>query len=414
MNNQKKPILTDIVIISKYAIPHSYGISSKVYHLAKYISNLQRVTLITSNSNHLGRFPVTKKVFNFLKIEQLNIIWLKVHQYRKSKSLSRLFSWLDFEIKIRRLKFDPKHPPKVVLVSSLSILTILWGLKIKRKYGTKVVFEIRDIYPLTLTSELGVSRYNPVILLLAYIEKKGYKESDLIVGTMPLLNMHVENILGYKKDVFYSPIGLSMYYDFNRKQKLNPLTLPRHSRNSFIVGYSGSVGESNNLSSLIRVIKSLKENDDFYFLIIGDGDYLSSYKNDLKDCRNVMFTGRVMPEVVQDYIKSVNCLYLAVKPSIIWEFGQSMNKVLDYLISGKPIIAAYDGYPNMLNEIEGNLLIPSNNDSALLDALETVRNYDDTILKYIQEHAPMLVKEKYTYDSINKAYYERIKEIMKL
>ena len=406
-----------ILIVSKYAILPSYGISSKVFQTAKAIANDMNTLLITSNSNHLANFPETNSIYNHEIYDNLNVIWIKTLKYMSSKSLKRIISWFDFEWKLSKLRIDKHNPPRVVLVSSLSIFTIYWALKLKNKYRTKVVFEVRDIYPLTLTSELGVSRWNPIVILMAYLEKRAYQESDLIVGTMPYLNKHVEKILGYLKPTFYSPVGLSSYYYDNEKNneiKLDRQSLIQDSRysNSRIVMYSGSIGESNYLESFVRVIKRYNINLNYYFVLVGSGDYLDKYKQELKECSNVHFTGRVAPQDVKCYLEQADVLYLSVKPSIIWEYGQSMNKVLDYMMSGKPIIASYDGIPNMLDEIEHNIIIPSNDDVAFINALEQSLEYLKQPNEELKKKSRQLIEENYTYDVINKNYLQQIQRLL--
>jgi glycosyltransferase involved in cell wall biosynthesis len=406
-----------IIIVSKYSALPGHGISSKVFQTAKAIANDIDTLLITSNSNHLANFPETNSVYNHEIYDNLDVIWIQTLQYRSSKSLKRIFSWFDFEWKLSKMSIDKLNPPRVVLISSLSLFTVYWALKLKKKYGTKVVFEVRDIYPLTLTSELGVSRWNPIVLLMAYLEKKGYQESDLIVGTMPYLNKHVEKILGFQKPTFYSPVGLSSYYSNNEKN--NEINLVRQSliqddrySNSRIVMYSGSIGESNYLESFVRVIKGSNNNLNYYFVLVGSGDYLDKYKQELKECSNVHFTGRVAPQDVKYYLEQADALYLSVKPSIIWEYGQSMNKVLDYMMSGKPIIASYDGIPNMLDEIEHNIIIPSNDDLALINALEQSLEYLKHPNEELKKKSRQLIEENYTYDVINKNYLQQIQRLL--
>lgn len=401
----------ELLVISKYAILPGYGMSSKVFSTALFLSKYYDTTLVNSNSNHLSSQPKYDDVLNHRTIETLNIITLGTFRYRFSKSIRRLLSWLDFELKLRSIKIDPQCPPKVVIVSSLSLLTILWALKQKRIFGVKVIFEVRDIYPLTITDEMGVSKLNPLVVLMSWIEKKAYLESDLIVGTMPRLNIHVREVIGFEKEVFYSPIGLNTYFKNAKVNELD-LKLPKKYSSSMIIGYSGSIGESNYLSSFIRVIKILRDDPNYYFVILGDGDYLEKYTNDLHNCDNVIFTGRIEPSRVHEYLVSMDCLYLSVKPSSVWNYGQSLNKVLDYLMAGKPIVSAYNGYPNMLNEIEGNLIIPSNDDQELIKAFDIVRGYNQKILDSISTEAPKLVKEKYVYNVINKNYLERITELI--
>jgi hypothetical protein len=109
-----------------------------------------------------------------------------------------------FRLDIRKLE-----KPDVVIISSLSLLTVFYGLYLKKICGCKFVVEIRDIYPLTFTEELGVPSYNPIVWIFKHIERIGYKNADLIVGTMPNLTSHVKDVLGYEKEVFFSPLGIN-------------------------------------------------------------------------------------------------------------------------------------------------------------------------------------------------------------
>ena len=79
----------------------------------------------------------------------------------------------------------------MIIVSSLSILTLLNGLYLKRKYNCKLIFEIRDIWPLSAIEFGGFDKKNIFIKLLKFVEYLGYKYSDHIVGTMPNLGKHV-------------------------------------------------------------------------------------------------------------------------------------------------------------------------------------------------------------------------------
>ena len=58
-----------------------------------------------------------------------------------------------------------------------------------------------------MTEEGNFSKWHPLVLLFKYIEIFAYKKSDLIVGTMPNLDKHIFNIIGYNKPFFCSPLG---------------------------------------------------------------------------------------------------------------------------------------------------------------------------------------------------------------
>ena len=119
----------NIWFISKYASPPLYAKApSRLFYLAKEAKNLGNdVLLITSDANHFTSMPKSKKIFNYECQKGVDIIWIKTKKYKKTASIDRILSWLDFEWKLFRLPIKKISKPDVVIVSSLSIFTILYG-----------------------------------------------------------------------------------------------------------------------------------------------------------------------------------------------------------------------------------------------------------------------------------------------
>ena len=157
------------------------------------------VTIITSDSNHLAKPPIFQSASHKEEIEGLKVVWLRTLKYIKTNSIRRILGWIDFELQLLRLNKKELPSPDVIICSSLSLLTILNGFLLKRKFQCKLIFEVRDIWPLTLVEEGGYSRFHPLILLLAAIEWLGYCYADEVVGTMPNLQEHVSDVLGYER-----------------------------------------------------------------------------------------------------------------------------------------------------------------------------------------------------------------------
>ena len=155
--------------------------------------------IITSDSNTHASVPELSTRHYDEIIEQVHIRWLKTFKYTKAKSFRRILSWLDFEKNLFFMPKDDLAEPQFIVVSSLSLLTILNGLILKKKYKCRLIFEVRDIWPLTLTSEGGYSNRNLLIRFLSLIEKTGYKYADNIVGTMPNLKKTCPGKLGLRE-----------------------------------------------------------------------------------------------------------------------------------------------------------------------------------------------------------------------
>jgi len=368
--------------ISKYASPPTYGVGSRLFYVAKEINEAGfDVTLISSDSNHLAKYPETNKLFNVEIVGGVKHIWIKTKKYgASSASIKRFLSWIDFDFKLRRINKMKLEKPDVIIISSLSLTTILFGIYFKKKYKCKLVFEVRDIYPLTLTEELGVRKFHPVVFLLKWIEKRGYEKSDLIVGTMPNLVEHVNKITSSYNKVFFSPIGIPEIWNrMNLAKKCNELDdlFPEMGKNHFIVGYAGSMGKSNALAYFVEAIKRFSNIEErIFFVLVGDGDLKNTYVKELSNYKNVRFGPKINQQSVPDFLEKCDLLYLSTHKSEVWKFGQSMNKVVDYMMAGKPVIASYSGYPSMLNEAKSGVFIPAENTGEIVTAIMTFYTMD--------------------------------------
>jgi glycosyltransferase involved in cell wall biosynthesis len=69
--------------------------------------------------------------------------------------------------------------------------------------------------------------------------------------------------------------------------------------------------------------------------------------------------------MVQSVLSHCDLLYFSVHVSEVWKYGQSLNKVIDYMLSGKPVVASYTGYPSMINEAECGGYVPAGDVAAL-------------------------------------------------
>jgi glycosyltransferase involved in cell wall biosynthesis len=356
--------------ISKYAAPLEYGYGHRLFSLAREFERLgHRVVVITSDSNHLSRRPKLKSTYTRASHGGVETWWIRTVRYGKSGSLKRIASWIDFEIKLWLMPKRKLPTPDVVIVSSLSLLTILNGYWLKRKYGSRLIFEIRDIWPLTLVEEAGFSRRNPLVHLLGWVERFGYAKADAIVGTMPNLAEHVREVYGEATDCYCIPLG----YDPELYHVAEHLPEEYKDRyippGKFIVGYAGSIGTTNALDTLIQCAIEMKEDPSVHFLLVGEGALLDMHRERTAGLENVTFAPKVEKAQVQSVLALCQVLYFATEASAVWRFGQSLNKLIDYMMAGKPVIASYSGYPSMLDEADCGVFVPAKDAEALKRAI---------------------------------------------
>jgi hypothetical protein len=224
-----------------------------------------KVVIITSDSNQLASPPHLETGYLFQQVDGIQLCWVRTMKYSVAKSARRISSWLHFEW---RLLWLPRHKlpkPDVVVVSSLSLLTVLNGLWWRVRYKCRLVFEVRDIWPLTITEEGGFKPSNPFVWGLGLFERLGYKYADAIVGTMPNLGAHVHQVLGYPKSVQCIPMGVDAAV-FASPEPLPPdyedIYLPK---GKFVVAHVGSIGITNALDTFLQCAQAMQDQPDIHF-----------------------------------------------------------------------------------------------------------------------------------------------------
>ncbi|MDI5993285.1 glycosyltransferase family 4 protein [Pseudomonas sp. MDMC216] len=328
-----------------------------------------QVVVISSDSNNLVDLPVLNKRVTLQDTDGVRIVWLKTMKYSVAKSLRRILSWFHFEWNLFWLNKSQLPRPDVVIVSSLSLLTIINGLLMRFKYKSRLVFEVRDIWPLTIVEEGGYSNRNLFVRGLAWLERLAYRKSDAIVGTMPNLAAHVRNELGFGRPVFCVPMGVSPGH-LSDVAELPIDYIDRYlSSEKFKVVHAGTIGITNALDVFFKAAHALRERSDIEFIIVGDGALRQSYHNQYGDLPNLVFAPKVPRNMVQAVLTRGNLLYFSVHDSKVWDYGQSLNKVIDYMLAAKPVVASYNGYPSMINESGCGVFVPANDVGAVVTAV---------------------------------------------
>lgn len=362
--------------VSKYvAPPAKASAGGRGYLLMREIARMgYESVIITSDSNQLAEVPQLTQPYLFQQVDGLQLCWVRTLKYQVAKSMRRILSWLDFEWRLLRLPKEKLPRPDVVVVSSLSLLTILNGFLLRRRYKCRLILEIRDIWPLTITEEGGFSRRNPLVLGLGLIEKLGYRYADAIVGTMPNLGEHVAQVLGRSRPAYCIPMGVDEV-SLAASEPLPPDYEARYMpKGRFVVAHAGTIGITNALDTFLDCAEAMKADSRIQFLVVGEGDLRAHYQAKYAHLTNLTFAPRVPKQMVQAVLAKCDLLYFSVHVSTVWKFGQSLNKVIDYMLAGKPVVASYTGYPSMINEAQCGTYVPAGDVAALQ---REVRRYAD-------------------------------------
>ena len=286
---------------------------------------------------------------------------MRTINYRQGGSLWRLLAWLQFECMVFSYLVFRLKKDDILIASSLSLFSITTALLLKLIYRCKVIFEVRDIWPLTLVKDAGASPFNPLIIIFSIMEILGYRFSDHIVGTMPNLSQHVAKFNVPSAKVSCVPMGISgrhlSLFNFtsfesdDSSDKTCITTTDLGFSKSFpLVCYAGSFGLHNFLDPIFAAaVLASRNNAEINFLFVGDGYLFEKYKRKYSIFSNITFMSKVAKCKLPVILNSADLLIYSTSDSPTWRYGQSLNKLIDYIASKKPILGIYSGY---LSEME--------------------------------------------------------------
>jgi glycosyltransferase involved in cell wall biosynthesis len=393
--------------ISKYALPPKYGAQARLFHISDELNKLSLESIvICSATNHLAEMPNQIIDYKSEVIGNSKTVFLKGLKFSNSLSKNRVLSWFYFEWKLYNfIRSGYKHfsqKPNVVLVSSLSLMTILNGYYAKRKFGAKLIFEVRDIWPLSAILVAGYSKWHPFILFLRWVEKFGYKNADIIVSPLGNLKQHIKESISNKPFIFrYVPQGFDINL-LNTSDKL-PLDFVEKyiPKDKFIFGYIGNIVSAYDLDTLIMCAREVNAvSDKIHFLILGDGDYKETLINASADLLNITFIPRIPKHQISDFLNYCHVATNFLRPEPLFKYGVSPQKLVDYMLASKPILMSYSGYQTIVQELNNGIVVEAANINKLVEAILNMSKMTDSELSIMGKRGYEYLTKSLSWKSI--------------
>lgn len=402
-------MIKSIVIINQYIGSPEHGMEYRHYYLAK---NLQKsgynVTLISSSYSHLFSTPPNvKKPFEKQMIDGIEYIWLKVPTYRSSKSIGRIWNMIYFAWKLRFLKeLSPSH----IIVSSPSLFPIKYGKKLAQRFGTKLLFEVRDIWPLTLCELSNISCKHPLTLLMRHYEQYGYSKSDGVISLLPNAKKYYLTQGMPAKKFHYLPNGIEL--NIQKENKLPQELIESIPKDKFIIAYTGTVGIANNLDYLIDVAQLLHTDNEIHFAIVGNGGEKKRLQQRVEELSltNITFIDAIRKELIYHLLQYVDVAFISLLNEPLFRFGVSPNKVFDYMYAKKPIIWAIEAGNNLVEEAKCGVSVPLENPTRLEEAILILKSMDKEKLRILGVNGYNFVVKNHSYKMLAEKLIKIIEE----
>jgi len=240
-----------------------------------------------------------------------------------------------------------------------------------------MVLDERDLYPETAIA-LGIMKPGIFSRCLFKLQQFFRQQAIGILAATPGIRKRLINyaispskiFLLYNADVFLNEVVSS---------EENSLSLHELINRKILVGYVGGLGRANDVSTLLRAAKYLKDLEELGFVIVGSGEKREGYINFCKEnnLNNVLFLSAVPRKKARILIRQIDiCVHLYPKNELFE--GALASKIFDYYALGKPIIFCGSGdTAELLQKSGGGVVVPSEDDKALAKAIRMLAENDN-------------------------------------
>jgi glycosyltransferase involved in cell wall biosynthesis len=370
----------NIWYLNHYATPPPYGVPGRPYALASNLERLgHKVTVFCASFHHVRQQAAPLEDHYHLRTyEGVDYYHLPARLY-DGNGMGRLLNMYDFSCKIKGLlqRRDSQKltRPDVLIPSCVHPLVFPPAYTLAKKYNAKLIYEVRDIWPLSLVELLGVSPWHPFVLWLSWIEKRAYRQADAVVSLLPNALKHMEPLGLDKRKFHFIPNGV------NIDEWISPsIPLPAEhvkvfqelkEKRKLIIIYAGSHGPPNALDQILDLAKIHGvTSKPYHFVLIGEGTEKEMLMKRVKEesISFVTFLPKITKQQVIVALSFADICFIGWAKKDIYKFGTSPNKIGDYFMSGKPVLNALETSGNdIVQEAEAGITVASY-DAGQLDA----------------------------------------------
>ena len=399
-----------IWFINDYAGSKYHGMEFRNYYFAKeFVKRGYKVYIITASYSHLfKKYPKIKGNFTFEKIDGINYIWVKVPKYSESTDKKRVLKWFVFTIKLFFLPLKKMQKPDFIIASPMAPFLAVPAFRLAKRFNAKFVYEVKDIWPLSIIELGNISPKNPLIRLMSWCERFAVKRADLIVSSLQNYDEHLKNDLGINRDFLWVNNGI----DLEELKQIEPLPKEIEAKvpkSKFIIGYTGTIGIANALTYLLEAAKKLKDNKNIAFVIVGSGKDKDNLVKKYANLENIIFIEPIKKAQVQSMLKLFDICYIGWNRHKLYEYGISPNKLFDYMYSAKPILHSYSGKSDIVRLANCGITVEAENIEAITEAIVEFYNMPKEQREHMGQRGREYVLEHFTYEKLADKFLKGLK-----
>ncbi len=401
-----------ILYVSQYFPPEMGAPAARVHELARrWVEMGHQVTVLTGFPNHpTGVIPPEyrakwRRLVWHERTDGIDVIRVWLMPFPNRGAGGRILNFASFWLS-SSLAGTFLARPDVVIATSPQLLVGLTGWWLGRVKRAPFFFEVRDLWPESLTAVGASGRRSAVYRGSEAVARFLYRRSDYIVVVTPafrdylIANRVVEE---GKIAVVENGVETSLFRPGEDGAVRKALGL----EGKFVVSYIGTLGMAHGLDTVLQVAEIAgADNSPVTFVLIGEGAEKENLRSlaAKRGLRNVLFVDQKPRELVPGFIRASDACLVLLKNQEIFK-TVIPTKLLEFMACGRPVILGVRGQAQEIVErAEAGLCVEPENAEALGAAIRRLRS-DPALRKKLGEngrrwvvdhHSRTKMAEKYT------------------
>ena len=354
---------------------------------------------------------LVKEVHEGIKIRRLKYLQLK-----RSNFIGRIINYFSFAFMVALHIFQLRKYKCVIVYSNPPILPLIAALG-KKLFNTKVVFVSYDIYPEMAIITDTISEDSIISKMMNKVNKFVFKSVDKVVA---LSNEMKRYLLANRASLTEEHIEVipNWYEDKGiintEESQHNELFSSIKKDENLVVSYFGNMGIAQDLDTIVKAIRKLKDDNKVQFIFAGHGNKMDSLKNivDKEELKNVTIFDFLHGQDFQDALNISDCFLVSLAEGLT---GLAVpSKTYSYMMAGKPVIAIMGQDSDIARDLKDNdagYSMKVGESDKLVNAINELKD-NEYKRKQMGQNCRNVFLGKYTKEHCTQQYVNMMKKIL--
>lgn len=401
-----------ILLVTPYYLP-DLGPSAPLFSmLCEDLTMLgNKITVLTTVPHYPSGIvhPSYQRKLHFTDIENgINVVRFWIPSGDRNNLFHRSLVFLVFQLETAIYSLF-QNPDKVIISNPCLETFLPFAIcKIKRK---NILFCVWDVYP-EIGIKTNIFKNKTVIKFIRVLEDYCLKNAKKIhvlakeAADQLVSQHHIE-----RNKIFILPpwVDTEWLHPMAKSDFLCGVDIS----GKFVILYSGNIGSSQGLVSVLDAAKLLQGNSNCLFVLIGDGSEKDKLEKKVKDdqIENVLFFPFQPRTELPNLLSAADLCLISLQPEVLDESIPS--KAFPIMASGKPILAITNPKSSLWKLIEkskSGILVPSKCINLLV---ENINKYskDPKALEILGENGRKFALKNFVRQVAAETFYKQLSNI---